>query len=97
MRTSDYNHKLDELVKDGSNFTACDDKQTNIFNKKVNMVDNRYKSESQELKKKLERIFHKNMNNPPLQPIFSMSGTVTLDVAQYLNHLIGPSRILNVK
>ena len=35
-------------------------------------------------------MIHKKITVPPLRPIISMSGTVTHDVAEYLNTLIRP-------
>ena len=46
MLTSDYNHKLYELIRDGSKFTTCDDKQINIIRQKVDTMANWYKLKS---------------------------------------------------
>ena len=78
MRTSEYNHKLDELIRDGSKFTTCNDKQTDTIKQKLNAIAKIYKNESHKLYKNLKRTskytcghlyglpkVHKNGNDPP--------------------------------
>ena len=71
--------------------------------KKINNIAKEFKEESEYIFKLLKRVgeynqghmyglpkLHKNIENPPLRPIISMTGTVTHDIAQYINSLIRP-------
>lgn len=98
-----YEEKLTNIISDQSKFMECAPSQTEKVKKEINTIARKLKEHQPSLFYKLRRIgdynfghlyglpkLHKNMENPPLRPIISMSGTVTHEVAQYINSLIRP-------
>ena len=92
-----------DLISNPGKFQKCDPTQTENIKKKINDIARPLKDSNQQLYKALHRSgafgdghlyglpkIHKDSTHPPLRPIISMSGTVTHDVAQYLNKIIRP-------
>ena len=103
MNKTDYNDKLETLLSDTSKFKICAPEQSNLLKTKLNSITNKYKQQYPQIYKKLHisgeyppgHLYglpkvHKSSSDPPLRPIISMSGTVTHDVAAYLNGIIRP-------
>jgi len=103
MNRADYVAKLHTLISDQNKFRPCDKKQSEIVKSKLNSIINTFKHNNWHTFYKLRRSgefynghlyglpkVHKDEKNPPLRPIISMSGTVTHEVAQFLNDLIRP-------
>jgi len=98
-----YITKLKLLVDDQGKFAIRNRNQSDIIKDKLNKIADGFKNNNWTLYHKIRRIghfhnghlyglpkIHKNEKDPPLRPIISMSGTVTHDVAQYINGLIRP-------
>ena len=103
MNRLDYNAKLLGIISDETKFIPCPADQTEIVKKEVNIIANSIKSTSPLLYHKIRRTgdfynghlyglpkIHKNSADPPLRPIISMVGTVTHDIAQFINSVIRP-------
>lgn len=75
MDSTYYEGKLTELISDRNKSIICDKKQSENI-KKENLYG-------------LPKM-HKNQSTPPLRPIVSMVGTVTHDIAKYINQIIRP-------
>ena len=103
MDKSYYIRKLTELIDDDTKFVECDANKTSKVKKKINDIAKRFKETNESMFKLLKRTgefnnghlyglpkIHKNVKQPPLRPIISMTGTVTHDIAQYLNSIIRP-------
>ena len=103
LNKTDYINKLNDLIGDIRKFKECAKDQSQIVKGKINEIIKEYKSTDPALHKTLVRSgdfydghlyglpkLHKNKEDPPLRPIVSMSGTVTHDLAQYLNQQIRP-------
>ena len=95
-----YEEKLKALISDPDKFVKTDSKQSERVKVQVNKVAAKYK-DCPEMYKKLKikgnyqaghlyglPKLHKDPDDPPLRPIVSMTGTVTHELAQYLNQLI---------
>jgi len=98
-----YTSKLRCLVNDTSKFATCDNKQSDVIKNKLNRIADTFKNNNWTLYHKIKRTgqfhnghlyglpkIHKNEKDPPLRPIISMSGTVTHEIAQYINCIIRP-------
>ena len=98
-----YNNSLLSLIQDTNKFIECDKNQSSNVKKEINVIAAPYKEGNESIYKVLHRRgdynnghlyglpkIHKNKQKPPLRPIISMTGTVTHDIAQYLNNLIRP-------
>ena len=103
MDRSVYDSKLTELISDHSKFTECSPNQSDVVKKSINLIANQIKVSHKSIYYKIRRIgdynnghlyglpkIHKSTQDPPLRPIISMTGTVTHDVAQYINNIIRP-------
>ena len=105
MNRSDYNDKLKTLISDSNKFEEIAVDQNKIIKKKINDIVKPYKGHQtlNYVYKQLHRVgeypnghlygqpkIHKDSKNPPLRPIISMSGTVTHEIAQFLNKMIRP-------
>ena len=103
MNKTDYVDKLRTLISDPTKFAHSNAGQSETVKTKVNQIAAKYKSSNPALHKKLKiqgnfpaghlyglPKIHKSVTNPPLRPIISMSGTVTHQLAQYLNEVIQP-------
>lgn len=101
MDKSFYNDGLTSLISDETKFEPCSDAHNENLKKKINNLANTFKNNNELLFKRLSRVgaynsghlyglpkIHKNATNPPLRPVISMSGTVTHDIAQYINSII---------
>ena len=103
MDRHDYNSKLENLISDPSKFANCNANQSEKIKSKINKIAGKYKGTFDAIYNKLHIVgnyppghlyglpkVHKNPMDPPLRPIISMSGTVTHEVAKYLNEIIRP-------
>ena len=103
MNRTTYESKLTELISDPNKFVECHANQTETVKKSINSIANKVKESLKSTYYKIRRIgdynnghlyglpkIHKNTDDPPLRPIISMTGTVTHDVAQYINNIIRP-------
>ena len=98
-----YDSKLHDLISCQDKFQTCAPSQTEETKRKINEIAKSCKETNPQLHKAISRIgtfgdghlyglpkIHKDRNSPPLRPIINMSGTVTHEVAQYLNKIIRP-------
>ena len=98
-----YHDRLLNLISDPDKFSACSSDQSDNLKKEINIIAEQSKNSNKHLYFKLRRVgnfadghlyglpkLHKNIEAPPLRPIISMSGTVTHDIAQFLNNIIRP-------
>ena len=103
MNTARYQQQLQDIVSDSSKFEKCNNNQSNMVKEQINKIANEIKALNPSIFYKIRRKgdftdghlyglpkIHKNKETPPLRPIISMSGTVTHDIAQYLNKVIRP-------
>ena len=103
MNKADYEGKLHALIADPNKFVHSNCRQSEIVKTKVNKIAAKYKISNPVIHKKLKiqgnfppghlyglPKIHKCVTDPPLRPIISMSGTVTHELAQYLNEIIQP-------
>ena len=103
MNKIDYTEKLKELISDNTKFEKCIKSQSEKIKKSINEIAKPFKDNNKFLYYKFRRKghynnghlyglpkVHKNTENPPLRPIISMTGTVTHDIAQFLNNVIRP-------
>ena len=103
MNKADYECKLHALIADPNKFVHSNCRQSEIVKTKVNKIAAKYKISNPVIHKKLKiqgnfppghlyglPKIHKCVSDPPLRPIISMSGTVTHELAQYLNEIIQP-------
>lgn len=99
----DYLRKLESILVDADRFSVCGGDQSNKIKVKINKILHRLKNTEPKLHKQLKIVgeydngflyglpkLHKDRHDPPLRPIVSMSGTVTHELAQTLNHIIRP-------
>ena len=103
MNASSYADKLKNLINDTNKFNKCPSNQSDKVKRKINKIAAEFKDRNETLHNTLKRKgtfcnghlyglpkIHKCREDPPVRPIVSMSGTVTHDVAQYLNNIIRP-------
>ena len=96
-----YHDRLLNLISD--KFSTCSSDQSDNLKKEINIIAEQFRNSNKHLYFKLRRVgnfadghlyglpkLHKNIEAPPLRPIISMSGTVTHDIAQFLNNIIRP-------
>ena len=103
MNKNDYLRKLTSIIADSNKFSTCSSSQSEDVKKELNELANASKQTNASLYYTIRRIgdyndghlyglpkIHKNSKDPPLRPIISMVGTVTHDIAQYINNIIRP-------
>ena len=89
---SNYVAKLTDLISDATKFSPCASDPTSTIKSKLNDIAKKYKNSETEkyIYKNINRVgefhpghlyglpkLHKDIENPPLRPIISMSGTIT--------------------
>ena len=101
LNRSDYEDKLQAMLNDTTKFKITSDKTNSATKNNINRIA--YEIKNKTIQNKIKRIgfynlghiyglpkIHKNPENPPLRPVISMCGTVTHEIAQYLNSIIRP-------
>ena len=101
LNRTDYEDKLQAMLSDTTKFKITSDKTNSATKNNINRIA--YEIKNKTIQNKIKRIgfynlghiyglpkIHKNPENPPLRPVISMCGTVTHEIAQYLNSIIRP-------
>ena len=96
MNTADYNKKIDDLLADETKFTKIEKDPAPELKTELNKLISTANARNDCYIPKILGHFepgyiygnpkiHKNINDPPLRPIVSQIGTVTYNLAKWLN------------